>query len=73
MREIRYVKLNQSPGSFIVKYLIKTLLNISYLVQCLNKCSFLNKFLDIRPKDFLIDDINVDASDYIYRDLDMDL
>nr|YP_010209590.1 Ycf2 [Impatiens davidii]YP_010209608.1 Ycf2 [Impatiens davidii]UBA17532.1 Ycf2 [Impatiens davidii]UBA17550.1 Ycf2 [Impatiens davidii] len=58
----------------------------SYLVKCLATNSyvpfitvFLNKFLDNKPKDFLIDDINmddsddIDASDDIDRDLDMEL
>nr|YP_010267273.1 hypothetical protein Ycf2 [Impatiens macrovexilla var. yaoshanensis]YP_010267293.1 hypothetical protein Ycf2 [Impatiens macrovexilla var. yaoshanensis]UIF93834.1 hypothetical protein Ycf2 [Impatiens macrovexilla var. yaoshanensis]UIF93854.1 hypothetical protein Ycf2 [Impatiens macrovexilla var. yaoshanensis] len=58
----------------------------SYLVKCLATNSyvpfitvFLNKFLDNKPKDFLIDDINIDdsddidASDDIDRDLDTEL
>nr|YP_009828974.1 Ycf2 [Impatiens hawkeri]YP_009828995.1 Ycf2 [Impatiens hawkeri]QJC59227.1 Ycf2 [Impatiens hawkeri]QJC59228.1 Ycf2 [Impatiens hawkeri] len=52
----------------------------SYLVKCLATNSyvpfitvFLNKFLDNKPKDFLIDDINIDDSDDIDRDLDTEL
>ncbi|MFQ6665272.1 hypothetical protein Gotur_032047, partial [Gossypium turneri] len=34
---------------------------------------FLNKFLDNKLKGFLIDDIDIDASDAIDRDLDTEL
>ncbi|MBA0615464.1 hypothetical protein Godav_015599, partial [Gossypium davidsonii] len=34
--------------------------------------AFLNKFLDNNLRDFLIDDIDIDASNDIDRDLDME-
>nr|YP_009108803.1 hypothetical chloroplast protein [Oncinotis tenuiloba]YP_009108820.1 hypothetical chloroplast protein [Oncinotis tenuiloba]AIW05647.1 hypothetical chloroplast protein [Oncinotis tenuiloba]AIW05664.1 hypothetical chloroplast protein [Oncinotis tenuiloba] len=57
-------------------YLVKYLATNSYVPFI---TVFLNKFLDNKPKDFLIDDINIDdsddidASDDIDRDLDTEL
>nr|QFS20205.1 Ycf2 [Hedyotis ovata]QFS20221.1 Ycf2 [Hedyotis ovata] len=61
-----------SGRSYLVKYLVTN----SYLTFI---TVFLNKFLDNKPKGFLIDDINIDdsddidASDDIDRDLDTEL
>nr|YP_009868646.1 hypothetical chloroplast RF21 [Syringa wolfii]YP_009868666.1 hypothetical chloroplast RF21 [Syringa wolfii]QKG63851.1 hypothetical chloroplast RF21 [Syringa wolfii]QKG63872.1 hypothetical chloroplast RF21 [Syringa wolfii] len=51
-------------------YLVKYLATNSYVPFI---TVFLNKFLDNKPKGFLIDDINIDASDDIDRDLDTEL
>nr|ATL59840.1 Ycf2 [Retiniphyllum pilosum] len=48
-------------------YLVKYLATNSYVPFI---TVFLNKFLDNKPKGFLIDDINIDDSDDIDRDLD---
>nr|ATL61253.1 Ycf2 [Theligonum cynocrambe] len=61
-----------SGRSYLVKYLVTN----SYITFI---TVFLNKFLDNKPKGFLIDDINIDdsedidASDDIDRDLDTEL
>nr|YP_010873537.1 hypothetical protein RF2 [Justicia betonica]YP_010873556.1 hypothetical protein RF2 [Justicia betonica]WGV34757.1 hypothetical protein RF2 [Justicia betonica]WGV34776.1 hypothetical protein RF2 [Justicia betonica] len=51
-------------------YLVKYLATNSYVPFI---TVFLNKFLDNKPKGFLIDDIDIDASDDIDRDLDTEL
>ncbi|MBA0692482.1 hypothetical protein Goari_010038, partial [Gossypium aridum] len=51
-------------------YLVKYLMTNSYVPFI---TIFLNKFLHNKLKGFLIDDINIDASDAINRDLDMEL
>ncbi|KAL3522696.1 hypothetical protein ACH5RR_015530, partial [Cinchona calisaya] len=51
-------------------YLVKYLATKSYVPFIM---VFLNKFLDNKPKGFLIDDIYIDDSDDIDRDLDTEL
>ncbi|MFQ6665269.1 hypothetical protein Gotur_032047 [Gossypium turneri] len=51
-------------------YLVKYLMTNSYVPFI---TIFLNKFLDNKLKGFLIDDIDIDASDAIDRDLDTEL
>ncbi|KAL7186691.1 hypothetical protein ACSBR2_028420 [Camellia fascicularis] len=51
-------------------YLVKYLATNSYVPFI---TVFLNKFLDNKPKGFLIDNIDIDASDDIDRDLDTEL
>ena len=57
-----------SGRSYLVKYLVTN----SYVTFI---TVFLNKFLDNKPKGFLIDDINIDDSEDIYAsdDIDRDL
>ncbi|KAI5653930.1 hypothetical protein M9H77_31117 [Catharanthus roseus] len=53
-----------SGRTYLVKYLATNVPSITV---------FKSKFLDNKPNGFLIDDINIDASNDIYRDLDMEL
>ncbi|MBA0856421.1 hypothetical protein Goshw_028176, partial [Gossypium schwendimanii] len=71
------LSLSPSRGILVIgsigtrrSYLVKYLATKSYVPFII---VFMNKFLDKKLKGFLIDDIDIDDSDAIDRDLDMEL